>query len=36
MKMESEIRAQKAGTVSEVCVKPGQTVRSRDPLIVIE
>ncbi|MDQ4127790.1 MAG: biotin/lipoyl-binding protein [Actinomycetota bacterium] len=33
--MESEIRAQKTGTVSEVRVKPGQTVRPGDPLIVI-
>ena len=35
MKMESEIRAQKTGTVSEIRVEPGQTVRPGDPLIVI-
>jgi acetyl-CoA/propionyl-CoA carboxylase biotin carboxyl carrier protein len=36
MKMESEIRAQKTGTVSEIRVEPGQTVRPGDPLVVIE
>jgi biotin carboxyl carrier protein len=36
MKMESEIRAQKTGAVSEVRVEPGQTVRPGDPLVVIE
>ncbi|MBA2533501.1 MAG: acetyl-CoA carboxylase biotin carboxylase subunit [Rubrobacter sp.] len=36
MKMESEVRSQKAGTVSEVRVESGQTVRSGEPLIVVE
>jgi acetyl-CoA/propionyl-CoA carboxylase biotin carboxyl carrier protein len=36
MKMESEIRAQKTGTVSKIRVEPGQTVRPGDPLVVIE
>jgi acetyl-CoA/propionyl-CoA carboxylase biotin carboxyl carrier protein len=36
MKMESEVRSQKAGTVSEVRVEAGQTVRSGDTLISVE
>ncbi len=36
MKMESEVRSQKAGTVSEVRVESGQTVRSGDPLVLVE
>jgi acetyl-CoA/propionyl-CoA carboxylase biotin carboxyl carrier protein len=36
MKMESEVRSQKAGTVSEVSVESGQTVRSGETLIVVE
>ena len=36
MKMESEIRATKCGKVSEVLVESSQTVRSSEPLIVIE
>ena len=36
MKMESEVRSQKAGTVSEVRVEAGQTVRSGDPLVLVE
>ena len=36
MKMESEIRARKEGVVSEVFVKAGETVRSGDPLVVLE
>jgi acetyl-CoA/propionyl-CoA carboxylase, biotin carboxylase, biotin carboxyl carrier protein len=36
MKMESEVRSQKAGTVSEVRVEPGQTVRSGETLISVE
>jgi acetyl-CoA/propionyl-CoA carboxylase biotin carboxyl carrier protein len=36
MKMESEIRAKRAGVVSEVLVEAGKTVRSGDPLIVLE
>src|SRR5215210_6436317 len=36
MKMESEVRSQKAGTVSEVRVESGQSVRSGEPLIVVE
>jgi biotin carboxyl carrier protein len=35
MKMESEIRAKRAGVISEVLVEAGQTVRSGDPLIVL-
>ncbi|QIN81853.1 acetyl-CoA carboxylase biotin carboxylase subunit [Rubrobacter tropicus] len=36
MKMESEVRAQKAGRVSEVLVEAGKTVRSGEPLVVLE
>jgi len=36
MKMESEVRSHKAGTVSEVRVEAGQTVRSGDTLISVE
>jgi acetyl-CoA/propionyl-CoA carboxylase, biotin carboxylase, biotin carboxyl carrier protein len=36
MKMESEVRSQKAGAVSEVRVEAGQTVRSGDILISVE
>ena len=36
MKMESEVRSQKAGTVSEVHVQAGQPVRSGDTLISVE
>ncbi len=36
MKMESEVRSQKAGTVAEVRVEAGQTVRSGEPLILVE
>jgi len=36
MKMESEVRSQKAGTVSEIHVETGQTVRSGDTLISVE
>jgi acetyl-CoA/propionyl-CoA carboxylase biotin carboxyl carrier protein len=36
MKMESEVRSQKAGTVSEVRVESGQTVRSGDTLVLVE
>ncbi len=36
MKMESEVRSQKAGTVSEVRVEAGQTVGSGDTLILVE
>jgi acetyl-CoA/propionyl-CoA carboxylase, biotin carboxylase, biotin carboxyl carrier protein len=36
MKMESEVRSQKAGTVSGVRVEAGQTVRSGDPLVLVE
>jgi acetyl-CoA/propionyl-CoA carboxylase, biotin carboxylase, biotin carboxyl carrier protein len=36
MKMESEVRSQKAGTVSEVSVESGQTVSSGETLIVVE
>jgi acetyl-CoA/propionyl-CoA carboxylase biotin carboxyl carrier protein len=35
MKMESEVRSQKAGTVSEIRVQAGQTVRSGDTLISV-
>ena len=36
MKMESEIRTQKAGTISEVFIEVGKTVRSGEPLVVVE
>jgi acetyl-CoA/propionyl-CoA carboxylase, biotin carboxylase, biotin carboxyl carrier protein len=36
MKMESEIRAQRAGKVREVFVEAGKTVRSGEPLVVLE
>ena len=36
MKMESEVRSQKAGTVSKVSAEAGQTVRSGDPLVLVE
>jgi acetyl-CoA/propionyl-CoA carboxylase biotin carboxyl carrier protein len=36
MKMESEIRSQRAGTVREVLVETGRTVRSGEPLVVLE
>jgi acetyl-CoA/propionyl-CoA carboxylase biotin carboxyl carrier protein len=36
MKMESEIRAQRAGKVREVLVEAGKTVRSGEPLVVLE
>jgi acetyl-CoA/propionyl-CoA carboxylase biotin carboxyl carrier protein len=36
MKMESEIRTQRAGRVKEVLVEAGRTVRSGEPLVVIE
>ena len=36
MKMESEIRTKRDGVVSEVLVAPGETVRSGDPLVVLE
>lgn len=36
MKMESEVRSQKAGTVSEVHVESGQTVKRGDALVSVE
>ena len=36
MKMESEIRTQRAGTVKEVLAEAGKTVRSGEPLVVLE
>jgi biotin carboxyl carrier protein len=36
MKMESEIRAKTEGVVSEVLAEAGMTVRSGDPLVVLE
>ena len=36
MKMESEIRAQRSGKVREVLVEAGKTVRSGEPLVVLE
>jgi acetyl-CoA carboxylase biotin carboxyl carrier protein len=35
MKMESEIRAKKDGLVSKVLIEAGKTVRSGDPLVVV-
>ena len=36
MKMESELRTKRDGVVSEVLVQAGKTVRSGDPLVVLE
>jgi acetyl-CoA/propionyl-CoA carboxylase, biotin carboxylase, biotin carboxyl carrier protein len=36
MKMESEVRSQKAGTVSEISVEAGQTVSAGETLISVE
>ena len=36
MKMESEIRTQKAGRIKEVLVGVGKTVSSGEPLVVLE
>ncbi len=36
MKMESEIRAQRSGKVREVLVEAGKTVRSGEPLVILE
>ena len=36
MKMESEIRTQRAGKIKEVLVEVGSTVRSGEPLVVLE
>ena len=36
MKMESEVRAQRAGRVASVLVEAGQTVRPGEPLVVLE
>jgi acetyl-CoA/propionyl-CoA carboxylase biotin carboxyl carrier protein len=36
MKMESEIRAKTGGVVSEVLAEAGKTVRSGDPLVILE
>ena len=36
MKMESEIRTQRAGKIKEVLVEAGNTVRSGEPLVVLE
>jgi acetyl-CoA/propionyl-CoA carboxylase biotin carboxyl carrier protein len=36
MKMESEVRAQRAGRVLKVLVEAGQTVRPGEPLVVLE
>jgi acetyl-CoA/propionyl-CoA carboxylase biotin carboxyl carrier protein len=36
MKMESEIRVQRAGKVREVLAEAGKTVRSGEPLVVLE
>jgi acetyl-CoA/propionyl-CoA carboxylase biotin carboxyl carrier protein len=36
MKMESEIRAQRSGRVAKVFVEVGKTVRSGEPLVVLE
>jgi acetyl-CoA/propionyl-CoA carboxylase, biotin carboxylase, biotin carboxyl carrier protein len=36
MKMESEIRAQRSGRVAKVFIEVGKTVRSGEPLVVLE
>jgi biotin carboxyl carrier protein len=36
MKMENSINAERAGTVKEIKVEPGQTVSAGDTLITIE
>ena len=36
MKMESEVRAQRAGRVLKVLVEAGKTVRPGEPLVVLE
>ncbi len=36
MKMESEVRAQRAGRVAKVLVEAGQTVRPGEPLVMLE
>jgi biotin carboxyl carrier protein len=36
MKMENSINADKAGTVAEIKVEPGQAVASGDVVVVIE
>ncbi len=36
MKMESEVRVQRAGRIREVLVEAGKTVRSGEPLVVLE
>jgi biotin carboxyl carrier protein len=36
MKMENAINADKAGTIAEVKVEPGQAVASGDIVVVIE
>ena len=36
MKMENNIVAEKAGTVSEVKVKPGDTVGAGDVVVIVE
>jgi acetyl-CoA/propionyl-CoA carboxylase, biotin carboxylase, biotin carboxyl carrier protein len=36
MKMESEIRAQRAGKIRKVLVEAGKTVRSGEPLVILE
>jgi biotin carboxyl carrier protein len=34
--MESEIRAQSSGRVAKILVEAGKTVRSGEPLVVLE
>jgi biotin carboxyl carrier protein len=34
--MESEIRAQRAGKIRKVLVEAGKTVRSGEPLVILE
>jgi biotin carboxyl carrier protein len=34
--MESEIRAQRSGRVAKVFIEAGKTVRSGEPLVVLE
>ena len=36
MKMETAVRAERAGTIKKICVTPAQQVDTKDLLIVLE